>query len=235
MTKREYEAWRPTKKPDPRSTWCKSHWNGLENRHFVPDDLTEQQVVKGIEDRVQINTLRTQLGVSYKVLRAVAEKAFGAQQFAALMRDRKVESARRMVQQAQTASGLEATMVAALKAASVDVVGRNIWLTLEVSGVRTHREIDIKVAAPSGHKIVVLCDGEAFHGPNALYVDPALRVSDDVSTAKALFTLGYSVCRYSESEIHNGEALAHLQGVLPHMHDKKRLLRLWHPATERWA
>jgi len=240
MSKRQYEKLTFNKLPDPRQVMSpsgsKAKWDGLSSRHLVwtPGDLIYRQVVAGVKGGEHLNALRVRLGISYKVLRAVAVHAFGAEVVRQLMRQRKVESARRMVKKAQTRSGLEDRFVADLQVAGVPVVSRNDWLTLEVAGVRTHREADIKVGLPKGRKLVVLCDGEVFHGPNTLYGDPQTRIADDVATAWAFFSLGYSVCRYSESEIGSGQALSHLQRVLPALQGDDRILRLWFPPTEEF-
>lgn len=108
-------------------------------------------------------------------------------------------------------------------------------MTFKVAGVQTHREADIKVQLPKNHKVVILCDGEVFHGPGSLYTEPSIRIEDDVATAEGFFSLGYSVIRYSESEILAGDAVAHFDAALPALQAGGRLYRTWYPAEERWA
>lgn len=83
-------------------------------------------------------------------------------------------------------------------------------------------------------KLVILCDGEAFHGPGFAFGDPSPRISDDVATAEGYYALGYSVIRYSETELKKGEALLHFLECFPRLNAGQRLLRLWYPPTERW-
>lgn len=241
MSGRQYEKLVFEKPPDPRqvmtASGSKAQWDGLSTRHFTwtPEDRTYQQVVQAVESGEHINPVRARLGISYKVFRAIAEHAFGTKRFSLLMRQRKVDAARRAVMQAQTSSGLEEQFSQSLTLAGIPVVARNAWVTLLVAGKKTHREADIKVALSGSRKLVVLCDGEAFHGPKALYVEPSVRIADDMATAEGFFSLGYSVIRYSESEIVRGEALGHLQSSLPALNQGSSLLRLWHPLEERWA
>jgi len=241
LGKRRYEALTLDKSPDPRvlmtESKSKAQWDGLRSRSFswTPGDLTYQRVLQDIEDGEHVHTIQESLGISYKVFKEIAEHGLGKKRFSQLMYRRKVEVARRMVQQAQFRSGLEDRFTDSLKTSGIKVSARNSWMTFKVAGARTHREADIKVEFSCGKKLIILCDGEVFHGPRALYVDPADRIADDVATADGFFDLGYSVCRYSESEINSGEALSHLQGVLPSLDNGMRIYRLWHPPIERWG
>lgn len=109
----------------------------------------------------------------------------------------------------------------------------NQWQALLVAGRVVPREADIKVALPRGHKLVVLCDGVAFHGPKSIF-DPDRRVADDVATADAYFEAGYSVIRYSEVEIQQGWAQVHALAALARLSTSGRVYRTWYPLVERW-
>lgn len=113
-------------------------------------------------------------------------------------------------------------------------VSMNQWQALQVADRMVPREADLKIALPRGHKVVVLCDGEAFHGPRSIF-DAPQRVSDDVATAEAYFKAGYSVLRYSETEIQQGAAAQHLQGVLNRLCVSGQVYRTWHPLVEQWS
>jgi hypothetical protein len=104
----------------------------------------------------------------------------------------------------------------------------NVWQSIPINGKKVPREADIKVDLGAGRKLVILCDGEAFHGPRTIYGDPKDRINDDVMTAKAYFSLGYSVIRYSETEINSGWAMQHLRSVLPQL-KTQNMLRIWFP------
>jgi len=41
----------------------------------------------------------------------------------------------------------------------------NVWQSIPINGKKVPREADIKVDLGAGRKLVILCDGEAFHGP----------------------------------------------------------------------
>jgi hypothetical protein len=110
----------------------------------------------------------------------------------------------------------------------------NQWQSIPIHGMMVPREADIKVSVDDVRKIVVMCDGEAFHGPLAVFADPGVRVQDDVTTADAYFHLGYSVLRYSESEIKTGVAVDHFKKIYERLQsDTVRVYRTWHPKVER--
>lgn len=68
-------------------------------------------------------------------------------------------------------------------------------------------------------EFLVLCDGEAFHGPRFAFGDCSQRIVDDVATADGY----YALVRYSETEIREGTALTHFLACLPKL------------TTERWS
>lgn len=255
LSRRAYEAYHPIKVPDVRHGARKSRWRpGSRRVQWVPGDALYVRVVEAMDrgDRVK-DTLRT-LGITYKVFRAIGEHAKGVQGYQEWGRARKAIVARQanaaMVRKYQELSpeakaarmqrlfggtcALEAALAEQLQACGVTGIQMNTWQTLRVAGKEAPREADIKVALPDGRKLVVLCDGEAFHGPRSIF-DPENRVADDVATANAYFDLGYSVIRYSESEIKEGFALGHLCAVLDRLAVSGQVCRTWHPAQETWV
>ena len=86
-----------------------------------------------------------------------------------------------------------------------------------------------------GRKVVVLCDGEAFHGPKFVFGSAQARIDNDIKTARAYYDTDYSVLRYSESEIKSGWALTHLLGVLSRLSSVHKVYRTWHPCVEEVA
>jgi hypothetical protein len=112
----------------------------------------------------------------------------------------------------------------------------NHWQSLEVFDRVSPREADIKLTLGTNHKMVLLCDGEAFHGPGCIFGNPADRIRDDVATARAYFDVGYSVVRYSETEIKAGQARDHLTLILARLKSEGgRIFRLWCPSIEEWV
>lgn len=111
----------------------------------------------------------------------------------------------------------------------------NSWQSLQIQGKWCPREADIKIPVGNSKKLMVLCDGEAFHGPGYVFKDKQARVADDIMTAEAYFDAGYSVVRYAEPEIKDGRALQHLLEWLPQLQSGKRLYRTWHPPVEKTA
>jgi hypothetical protein len=95
------------------------------------------------------------------------------------------------------------------------------------------READLKIPLRDGRKVVVLCDGEAFHGPRTIFGDPSRRIKADTETAEAYFSIGYSVLRYSESEIKSGYAAEHVLEVLTRLGVVRRIYHNWCPSEER--
>lgn len=110
----------------------------------------------------------------------------------------------------------------------------NDWQSLEIEGKMVPREADLKIDLGTS-KVVVECDGEAWHGPGRIFGDPDFHIRDDELTARAYLAEGYSVLRYSETEIHSGVAFVHLSSTLERLRSGGcRVLRLWHPSVEEW-
>ena len=107
------------------------------------------------------------------------------------------------------------------------------WQSIPIDGVFAPRQADMKVSVGDGRKVVVLCDGEAFHGPKCFYTDPKEKVREDRKTALAYFELGYSVVRYSETEIQSGWAVEHLKQLLKRLTVCQGIYRNWYPDEEQ--
>lgn len=124
---------------------------------------------------------------------------------------------------------LEASFARSLREVGFTKLDMNVWQSVPIKGSKVPREADIKVAVGGGRKIVVLCDGEAFHGPKAIFGNPEDRINEDRETALAFFRLGYSVIRYSETEIHSGFALNSFQDLFLKLGKWKKIYRNWCP------
>jgi hypothetical protein len=232
LSKRQYEALCFDKPADPRllakNGGSKACWP-VGYTPTVEVDTVYEQAVKVLSAGGGVRAVM-RLGVPYPKAQELAARVLGnTTEYAAWVLNRKRDRIRDNREQARKSSGLEALFVAQLQGVGIEPCSRNEWLTLTVDGQRVRREADMKVAAGNGHKIIVLCDGEAFHGPKCLYADPEQKVADDRATALAMFHMGYTVLRYSESEIRQGLALRHMQGVL---HGGVHLYRNWHPDEE---
>jgi hypothetical protein len=200
-----------------------------------------------------VGGLTRRLGIPYKTFKAIAEDHFGVGGYRELAALRKKVACTANIQKAHQAwnamtpeqkaaeikrrfgggSALERGFGETLAAQGYSHV-LNDWISLDFEGVWRPREADIKVILGK-QKLVVLCDGEAFHGPGYIFGDARARIADDVQTAQGFYTLGYSVVRYSESEIHSGWALAHLGRSATRIAAGERMLRLWHPLREEWG
>lgn len=237
MSKRAYEALTFDKPADPRqvmtASGSKAQWDGLDSRsvQWQPGDELYQQVTKAIEAGKRIHDIRAEMGSPYKVIRAIGQHAFP--DFDRRMYRRKVETIRKNVRKAITSSKLEMEFADQLQSLGFDVSVRNSWTTLRIAGQKVQREADLKIPVGDGRKVIVLCDGEAFHGPGTLYVDPQERIDADRETALAFFGLGYSVLRYSETEIHDGTALDHFADVMQRLGSCKKIYRNWCPDEEQ--
>lgn len=237
MSKRSYGKLSFDKPLDPRQIMAKSGskaaWDGLRDRNvvWVPGDSLYVAVVRSVETEEQAKPTMYRLGISYKVYRAICAHAFGAGYDAAVLSKRR-ELIEKNREQARTDSRLEGEFAENLERAGFKICARNSWMTLQIGQNKVKREADIKVAVGDGRKAIVLCDGEAFHGPGCLYAEPEARISSDRETAMAFFGLGYSVVRYSETEIHDGIAIDHFRDVMKRLASRQRVYRNWCPAEE---
>ena len=237
--KRAYEKVQPTKAQDPRklmtASGSKAQWDGLESRHLEwqeGDDLY-MRVVRACEAGVPVQTTLREQSVSYNVYRAIVNSAFGVDAYEKRAHERRRAPLKKGL--SGRGSNLEKGFAGQISQAGITGFVLNRWQILSVKGVSCPREADIKIPVGGGRKLVVLCDGEAFHGPGYIFGDKQARISDDIDTADAYFDAGYSVVRYSESEIHNKQAIQHLLSWLPRLRAGEHLYRTWHPSVERTA
>lgn len=226
LGKRKYEALKFDVKPDLRlrnGDNSKSRWPvGYKPEVDFADCAQEiENVLRrggGIREVVQ-------LGVCYRKAREILEQMLGGPEaYDQWVLKRKIDVAHLNREQARTGSRLEETFVDQMLDKGFAPCGRNVWITLEVEGQKVHRELDIRVNTSSGRKVIVLCDGIVYHGPGCLYTDPEKKTADDIATAESLYSLGYTVLRYSETEILSGQAIQHFQAV---MQSEKHTLRHW--------
>ena len=259
MSKRAYEKLKFDKPADPRqvmtASGSKAQWDGLKSRSLGwhrGDDLYKRVVGSFLAGDIVRTTLKAQ-SVTFKVYRAIVEDAVGLKAYKAEAKARKrarssanikkahekwaamspKEKAVEIAKRFRKGSALEKAFAAQLRKGGVSGLAMNQWQSLRIGGQWAPREADIKIPMGVGHKLVVLCDGEAFHGPRFAFGDVKARIADDVATANAYSDAGYSVVRYAESEVKNGLACRHLLSWLPRLRGGERLYRTWHPAVER--
>jgi len=262
LGKRRYERLKFDMAPDTRQVMTesgtKAGWDGLKDRHItwtMGDDLT-WKVFEAFEAGQLVTKTIHDLGITYRIYVDILSAIMGADEYKVAHRRRKEVVGATNVQQAHAkwaamssddkaayfqkhfgkGSALEASLADALRQVGLTDLVLNVWQSLRVGSQLCPREADIKIAVGDGRKVVVLCDGEAFHGPRFIYGPPAARIADDVATAEAYFDAGYSVFRYSETEIHSGWALKHLVDALARLKSgTTKLYRTWYPPEERAA
>ena len=200
----------------------------------VGDDLY-QTVAQAIERGRGVQDIRCEQGLSYKVFKAICESILGVAGYRVWVRGRKVNTMHANVMQAGKAHELEKELASQLLASGVIEFDMNRWQTLSIDGGRVVREADLKIHLPDGRKVVVLCDGEAFHGPKFVFGSAQERIDNDIKTARAYYNIGYSVLRYSESEIRSGWALPHLLDALSRLSSVRKVYRTWYPCVEEVA
>jgi hypothetical protein len=191
--------------------------------------------------------------LTYKAITAIAEDILGRKGYLELVLERRLATAKRAYTAAKEAysrltpeeraqrikercgksGSLEILLASQLKNMGVTDLVMNDWQAVPIGNRVVPREADIKLSLGDGRKVVVLCDGEAFHGPKTIFGDPNDRISLDIETTEGYYSLGYSVVRYSESEIKSGRAIQHLVGVLDILKSHNQVLRNWFPAIER--
>ena len=261
LSKRAYERLRFERPADPRrvdkASGSKARWPlGYEPQvMWEPGTDLYKYVVGSLRAGVLVNQILNEAGVSYVVYREIAEHAFGKQGYRKMMRARKVQTGTQNLKESHRwwdsltpdekaavlkkrfggTCQLEAAFGQQLRKAGFAALQMNVWQSVPIEGVLQPREADIKISVGDGRKVIVLCDGEAFHGPRVIYGDPAERIEADRQTALAYYSLGYTVLRYSETEIHTGEALGHFKVVWERLKSCSRLYRNWCPAEEQIA
>lgn len=238
LSKRQYEALRFDKKPDPRTfnkaEGSKASWPV----GYVPEVAWEvggtlyTKVGEAIERGWGVAQLRDELGLQFSVVKAIVESILGVDGCAQWVLDRQVENIHRNRESARTNSKLEQAFVDQLASIGIEPCARNSWMTVTLGGQQVRREADIKVSVGDGRKVIVLCDGVAFHGPGCMYADPVVKTADDRATALAFYKMGYTVLRYSGDEIRSGYALSHFQRVWGDLTSHHRVYRNWHPLEE---
>lgn len=237
-----------------------ARWDGLQDRSVKwerGDDLY-REVVAAWEFGDTVRVIMRRSGVSYKTYLAIVLDAYGEEKYKQMAHERIVARGRRNIAKSHAryaqlspeekaqrlkklfgrGSKLEHRFVEQLQTLSeIHEVETNDWMSFLIEGKWVPREADIKFTY-AGKKIVVLCDGEKYHGPGCLFGDPASRIAIDVATTHAFHARGYSVVRYSETELRSGAALEHLRGVVRRFAKDPTALqvyRTWHPLEEKWT
>ena len=216
-------------------TMCAAKVDQARVLQWVPGDELYREIARSIREHRTFLDAANSLSVSYKVFKAIGEHILGVEGYRDWARQKKIDTARANVAAASKASVLEEGFASHIRDAGVTGLAINQWQTLTIDGERVVRQADIKIRLSDGRKVVVLCDGEVFHGPRFIFGPPQERIENDVKTARAYYDLGYSVLRYSESEIRSGHALAHLLHTLERLKAVHKILRLWHPQIEEAA
>jgi len=259
MSRRRYESLSFDKPSDPRQLMTasnsKAQWDGLATRSLDwrrGGDLYMRVSLAYKGGQPVGETLREQ-AVSYKVYRSIVEDAVGAGTYKKQARQRKKarsvanirkahakwaamtpeHKAAEIARRFRKGSLLERKLASQLRKSGICGFQMNQWQSFLFDEKWCPREADIKIPVGDGRKLVVLCDGEAFHGPKFAFGDAAARIADDVATADAYFAAGYSVVRYSESEVNSGDACRHLLAWLPRCSKGVQLYRTWHPPVEK--
>lgn len=256
MGKRAYEGMSVETFPDERRAvrGSKARWDGLRTRsvEWVPGDSLYEGIVQALAEGVPVREIMWTKSVTCKVVKAIGERAFGAEGYKSLMLQRKRDTSRENIRIAhaqyralspkekarlmKSRFGGTCSLERALAVQLWDMgrkVHMNQWLSVPVSGEKVPREMDIKVEVGDGRKIAIFCDGEAFHGPGTIFGDPSERIKADRLTALAFFDLGYTSLRYSETEVHDGTAALHVQATLGRLGSCYKIYRNWYPLEER--
>lgn len=246
----------PTSDPRQKVRGRKNKWDGLPARGIVwsKDAPIYKEIVEACLSGEKVNDTKRRLGVSYIVYKDILQDAFGVEGYAKVAAGRKTlrssanikyahakwkemtpdERAAEAQRRFGRGSVLEVSFANQIKPLGFSFT-LNDWQSVQIGGEWRPREADLKVTLPDNRKIVILCDGEAFHGPKYIYGDPNVRVADDLATAEGYYALGYTVLRYSETEVKNGFAYQHFTGIVHKLTEAQKALRLWHPAIERFS
>lgn len=244
--KRAYEKL-PTHRKPPKAPKTPRVCRGKVS--WTPGDALYQAVVKTLDADGRISKVMKELGLTYKVVAAIAKCHYGSSGYQAWVKrvvaitgSRNVavsharyraltsdEKAKLLRTRFGGTCALERKLSEQLLDLGVTDLELNCWQSILVQGVKVPREADLKITIPDGRKVVVLCDGEAFHGPGTIHGNPNDRICMDRETALGFFNLGYSVVRYSETEVHSGEAVSHLVWLLRRLDIVHRVYRNWYP------
>jgi len=217
----------------------------------LPASSNAEEAAIRFEAGEKIIDILRDLGLSYKKMRSFLESRWGKEEYRKRCLARKIIAARvaqaaaRKIWAESDPEGKARLIEARFgKTRQLELgfashllslglrVEMNKWQSLLIGGKWSPREADIKIDL-GNQKVVILCDGEAFHGPGAIFGSVECRITDDLITAEAYFDAGYSVFRYSETEIHSGVALEQFSSALADLRQGVRVIRLWHPKIER--
>lgn len=254
LSNRAYEA------ANPSPCGERVGWESLvvHQETWVPTDALCDEVRRVMLGEEKIRSAMARLGLTFDLFKSVGEYVAGVGAYTEWSARRKRESASKMGRNHADAyralspeqkaavlqqrfprtvrTKIEVAMTNALTSLGETGFLVNQWQSLTVSGERVPREADIKLSVDGTRKLVILCDGEAFHGPGCIYGNSHDRIRDDVETAQAYFDAGYSILRYSGTEILSGSAQPHLAGALTRLRSGTgRVMRTWHPNVEMWA
>lgn len=255
LGKRSYENYHPEVKPDARKTAYKSRATALAPSKWERGSYEYSAALDMFLSGDKVIKIRQSVGITYERLRDILCDALGDKTVDQMMFDRKSRTGARNIAVAHAnykdmspedkavyymsrfgGSRLETSFVNQLQSVGVEGIETNVWQSVRVNGVSVPREVDVKVAVTDHVKIVVFCDGEAFHGPKTIFGIPEDRIAQDVATLQGFYSVGYSAIRYSETEIHNGFAIEHfLQSLDKVMRSELRVSRNWHPPKEDWV
>lgn len=244
--KRAYEKL-PTHRKPPKAPKTPRVCRGKVS--WTPGDALYQEVTKSLDADGRVSKIMKDLGLTYKVVVAIAEYHYGTAGYQAWVkrvmavtgsRNVAVSHARyRALTPTEKAEmlrarfggtcALERKLSEQILDLGVTDFELNCWQSIPVQGVKVPREADLKITISDGRKVVVLCDGEAFHGPGTIHGNPDDRIFLDRETAMGFFKLGYSVVRYSETEVNSGVAANHLVGLLQRLGVVRSVYRNWCP------
>jgi len=223
---------------------------------WTPHPALCDEVLRVTQGQEKMRDAMRRLGITYNLFKAVGVYVLGEVAYADCFRKRKWERTSKVGQAHADAyraltpdqkaavlqrrfprvrSKIEIRMSDDLADLGEKDIATNQWQSIPVNGVMVPREADIKLPLGDGRKLVILCDGEAFHGPRCIFGNAIDRIHDDTETAQAYFAVGYSVLRYAEIEILTGAAKQHLALTLPRLRaGNEKVLRMWHPPQEVW-
>lgn len=238
MSKRSYEAWKPLS--------IEYLFETFEGLH--PGTLSARAVAD-VVSREGVRYAMSQFGLGYSQARALFLTVYDEEAYCAVVsrgNRRSIRAAhvgfRRWwdtlstegrvehFQRLTGPSSLEALLVGQLAGEGVSIRRRNAWYTFGTGIDRQIWEADLQLCDASGRVVVVQCDGEAFHGLDTVFIDPRIKAASDTQSDQSFLARGYSVVRFSGSEIKSGEALSILlETVLPCSH---QLSRNWHPKPQ---
>lgn len=259
VSKKKYESIKFDIAPDTRmmmANGSKAGWDGVVNRSITWErgDRMYNQIISFFDSGMKVADIVGNSGVQYKVCKQILVDHMGLDGYKNAAKSRLLESSRKNIsvmhehwnsmdpvekaalwsKRYKGGSKIEKQLVHELESNGVKFL-TNVWQSIPIDGLMAPRESDIKIDTGCGGKIIVLCDGEAFHGPKYAFGNPLARMDNDVSTARSYFSIGYSVVRYSETEIKSGIAWEHLRDVIKRVSSGSRCIRMWHPHIEEWA